>query len=237
MKKLIVMVIIAMASIFGSNANAHTYSSEEIVPLAVVLEGAWDALNIVYDAGKIGWGYATGNPALVSNGCADLAFDIAALYVPGLPAGGTKLFGTATKEGVRQLGKEGAEKISKEACERLAGHAMKGHGKNGTGDGFKFLVDGVQNGLTILRAAKDRIAKGKATQIIDAANLVEKNPTKTIKYVIDMGAKVGSKTTRKGTSTTNYMILIINEGAEKRKGNLGTFYPISLTKAFKYISK
>ena len=51
----------------------------------------FDAVSVVYDLGKIGVGYSTGNSALVSEGVIDLTGDIGALLTPYVPAGGTKV--------------------------------------------------------------------------------------------------------------------------------------------------
>jgi RHS repeat-associated protein len=51
----------------------------------------WDGLNIVYDLGKVGVGYATNNPVMVNDGLVDLACDTAALLIPYAPAGSTKM--------------------------------------------------------------------------------------------------------------------------------------------------
>jgi len=60
-------------------------------PTGYIFETPWDAFSIVYDVAKIGYGYAMNNPQLVSDGLVDLAADTAALFVPGLPAGTTKV--------------------------------------------------------------------------------------------------------------------------------------------------
>jgi hypothetical protein len=46
----------------GRNTPRHAWGAAQ-----------WDALNVVYDAGKIGVGYATGNAAMMAGGNADLA--------------------------------------------------------------------------------------------------------------------------------------------------------------------
>ena len=51
----------------------------------------WDGLNIVYDLGKVGVGYATNNPVMVNDGLVDLACDTAAILIPYAPAGSTKI--------------------------------------------------------------------------------------------------------------------------------------------------
>ncbi|MCG7491913.1 hypothetical protein MHN79_20805, partial [Vibrio sp. Of14-4] len=55
------------------------------------VDTVWDGLNIVYDLGKVGVGYATNNPVMVNQGAADLACDTAAILIPYVPAGSTKV--------------------------------------------------------------------------------------------------------------------------------------------------
>jgi len=38
------------------------------------IETIWDVDNVIYDVGKIGYGYATGNPAMVTSGATDLGW-------------------------------------------------------------------------------------------------------------------------------------------------------------------
>jgi RHS repeat-associated protein len=64
----------------------------------VPLDTIFDAASLVYDIGKISVGYATGNPQLVSDGLVDLASDTAALFIPYVPAGSTKV-ARALREG------------------------------------------------------------------------------------------------------------------------------------------
>ncbi|WP_193343296.1 RHS repeat-associated core domain-containing protein, partial [Pseudoalteromonas luteoviolacea] len=68
-------------------------------PTGYIWETAWDIANVIYDIGKIGYGYSTGNAAMVADGFTDLAADAVAVATPFLPAGSTKL-GRATIEGV-----------------------------------------------------------------------------------------------------------------------------------------
>jgi hypothetical protein len=55
------------------------------------LDTIWDALSILYDSGKIGYGLYKGDDGLVREGFVDLTADSAALLVPMVPAGLTKL--------------------------------------------------------------------------------------------------------------------------------------------------
>ncbi len=63
----------------------------------------WDALNIVYDLGKITYGAATSNPKIVSEGAFDLIADIASLMIPGVPAGSTKVARKLAHDGVTKI--------------------------------------------------------------------------------------------------------------------------------------
>ena len=55
------------------------------------IETIWDVANVIYDVGKIAYGAATGNPAMVASGTADLGADVAATLIPYVPAGATKV--------------------------------------------------------------------------------------------------------------------------------------------------
>jgi hypothetical protein len=71
-------------------------------PTGYIWDTVWDAASVVYDVGKIGYGYATGNPAIVAEGAVDLAADTIALATPFVPAGSTKL-ARITMEGVDKV--------------------------------------------------------------------------------------------------------------------------------------
>lgn len=57
----------------------------------IPLDTIWDAGNVLWDIGKITVGAITGNGQLVADGTVDLIADSAALAVPYLPAGASKL--------------------------------------------------------------------------------------------------------------------------------------------------
>ena len=84
-------------------------------------ETIWDAISIVYDIGKIGVGYATGNPAMVTEGGIDSMADVGALLVPGLPAGSTKAARILVGRRARQI----LEGIGNKSI-RVAGDFTKG---------------------------------------------------------------------------------------------------------------
>ncbi len=60
-------------------------------PTGYVWETVWDVASVVYDVGKIGYGYATNNSAIVSEGFVDLAADALAVAIPFVPAGASKV--------------------------------------------------------------------------------------------------------------------------------------------------
>ncbi|MGH2342905.1 RHS repeat-associated core domain-containing protein [Segnochrobactraceae bacterium EtOH-i3] len=60
-------------------------------PIGEVIETGWDLINVAYDLAKVGYGYAVNNQDLQNEGLVDLAVDVAAALVPGLPAGASKL--------------------------------------------------------------------------------------------------------------------------------------------------
>ncbi|HMA96097.1 MAG TPA: toxin TcdB middle/N-terminal domain-containing protein [Polyangiaceae bacterium] len=65
----------------------------------IPIDTLWDAANVVYDIGKIGVGYATGNTAMMVDGSKDLAMDTGALLIPYVPAGASKLLKVGIKYG------------------------------------------------------------------------------------------------------------------------------------------
>ncbi|MEO1262602.1 MAG: polymorphic toxin type 47 domain-containing protein [Bacteroidota bacterium] len=59
----------------------------EIPPLDVI----WDFGNVLYDIGKIGYGYVTGDKEMVKSATVDLGMDAGAMMIPYVPAGVSKL--------------------------------------------------------------------------------------------------------------------------------------------------
>ena len=119
----------------------------------IPVETIWDALSVVYDVGKIGVGYATGNSSLVSDGLLDLAADAAALAIPYVPAGSTKA--------VRALGKvgDGVPKSGPISVDEALGKASN-FLKNGVPvrsidgkTGVQFIQEFTENGKKITKRA------------------------------------------------------------------------------------
>ncbi|WP_283949355.1 MULTISPECIES: SpvB/TcaC N-terminal domain-containing protein [Sulfurimonadaceae] len=78
------------------NLNLFTYSYNNPIVLSdpdgnIPIDTVWDIASVVWDVGKIGVGYATGNQKLVGEGVVDLAADSVAVLIPYVPAGATKL--------------------------------------------------------------------------------------------------------------------------------------------------
>lgn len=80
-----------------ANNNPYRYVDPQgDVPVDTI----WDIGNVVYDLGKVTVGWTIGNQALVVEGLADAAIDTAAMLVPYVPAGSTKVARLAAKETV-----------------------------------------------------------------------------------------------------------------------------------------
>ena len=79
-------------------------------PTGYVAETPWDVASVIYDVGKISYGYLTNNPTIVSDGLVDLAADSIAVVTPFLPAGTTKV-GRVVVEGVELA--SSSKKVSK----------------------------------------------------------------------------------------------------------------------------
>lgn len=78
-----------------ANNNPYRYVDPQgDVPVDTI----WDIGNVVYDLGKVTVGWTIGNQALVVEGLADAAIDTAAMLIPYVPAGSTKVARLAAKE-------------------------------------------------------------------------------------------------------------------------------------------
>ncbi|GAW86333.1 hypothetical protein bplSymb_SCF02404P010 [Bathymodiolus platifrons methanotrophic gill symbiont] len=82
-------------------AYAHNNPLKFVDPSGECVETLWDAANVIYDIGKISYGYLNNNQHAVSSGYSDLGADLFALVIPGLPAGVTKVL-NASKKGLTQ---------------------------------------------------------------------------------------------------------------------------------------
>ena len=102
-------------------AYAHNNPVRFVDPSGECVETPWDILNVIYDVGKIAYGYISGNQNTVSEGYVDLGADSLAVLIPGLPAGITKLrYADDVAKGVRPpnlsplgAGRKGAFKEAK----------------------------------------------------------------------------------------------------------------------------
>ena len=56
-----------------------------------MIDTVWDVLNVAYDLGKVGVGYATGNDQLVEEGWIDAGIDAGSALIPFVPAGSSKV--------------------------------------------------------------------------------------------------------------------------------------------------
>jgi len=117
----------------------------------VPLDTLWDFGNVVYDIGKISVGWAIGDQRMVIEGGKDLLADGAALLVPYVPAGVTKVDdaakainknvkprGLAQNRNLRDLTHQDLTKVFKGSGFSLSGHAIKRLKEKRTEDlGFK----------------------------------------------------------------------------------------------------
>ena len=86
----------------------------------VPLDTTFDAASIGYDIVKIGFGYFTGNPQLVTDGVIDLGTDTAAFFIPYVPAGSSKIARALNKnvEVPRSVSTQFEAKIEKQMSRR-----------------------------------------------------------------------------------------------------------------------
>ncbi|GFM38026.1 hypothetical protein DSM19430T_27100 [Desulfovibrio psychrotolerans] len=78
------------AALIGGDVNVAAATGENAARNNA-LDTLMDALFVLYDAGKIGYGYYVGDDGLVKEGWVDLGADAAALLIPCVPAGITKI--------------------------------------------------------------------------------------------------------------------------------------------------
>jgi RHS repeat-associated protein len=88
----------------GGNFNRYWYANNSPYRHTdpdgrIPLDTIWDIGNVVYDLGKAGVGYATGDDAMVTEGLTDAALDTAAVFIPYVPAGTQKIGRMAIKAG------------------------------------------------------------------------------------------------------------------------------------------
>ncbi len=75
----------------------HNNPLKFVDPSGECVDTLWDVANVIYDIGKVSYGYLNNNQHAVSSGYADLGADLFALAIPGLPAGVTKAVNAAKK--------------------------------------------------------------------------------------------------------------------------------------------
>lgn len=68
-----------------------------IDPSGNVVETVWDVANVLWDAGAATYHYIKGDNESVQNDLTDLALDVTAMIVPGLPAGVSKIISGSAK--------------------------------------------------------------------------------------------------------------------------------------------
>ena len=174
-------------------------------PTGYAFETPWDALSIVYDVAKVGYGYATNNPQMVSNGLVDLAADTTALFVPGLPAGTTKVArglddivnvgNGASKEVVKATKEKISDIGSKPSKSKLEVGKVESYqdSKKVTGDGTIDRDHMPSKGAAKMRAEE---LKGSPLTPKEAARVENAMPTMTVpKDVHKAGPTSGGKNT------------------------------------------
>jgi RHS repeat-associated protein len=103
-----------------SNNNPYRYiDTHGNIPIDTV----WDIGSVVYDLGKVTVGWTIGNQSMVVEGLGDAAADTAAMLIPYVPAGSTKIarMGARAADEVADIGK--AAKGGGEVFERVVSSA------------------------------------------------------------------------------------------------------------------
>ncbi|PBC08311.1 hypothetical protein CK230_21985 [Mesorhizobium sp. WSM3859] len=89
----------------GVGTNRYAYAQNDPVNKSDanghIIDTAWDAANIAYDVGVIGYGYFADDNESWQNGWVDLGVDAVAAAIPGLPAGSSKVARALAKAEVK----------------------------------------------------------------------------------------------------------------------------------------
>lgn len=126
----------------GNSQGVNPYSYIMNNPLAgtdpsgYIIDTVWDAASIIYDLGKIGYGYASGDDELVEEGAIDLAADTAAILIPFVPAGSTKI-GRMVAEGADQASDMRKAKKAEPSIESPSSKQANKSGDNGADSNIK----------------------------------------------------------------------------------------------------
>ena len=247
MKNLVFIIACVAMSFQANSKNSINSTIDTVDDLATadqinIIDTVWDILNVLYDGGKIAYGYVTTNPAMVSSGTLDLGMDCIAMCIPGVPAGSSKLAAYAVKEGaevvvrtggkqaVKAAVKETSQKYTKEMAKAFIEHACKRHGaKYATGGAGKFLVSSTDEIAELFIKAQQRIRAGHA-------NIQFSGPTGAINYIVDMGTTVGKYSQRYSKSSghafkgTNFVSIVVNPTSKKFFGSFCPVKPNQISK-------
>ncbi|MEL6558573.1 MAG: DUF6443 domain-containing protein [Bacteroidota bacterium] len=163
----------------------------------------WDIGNVIWDVGKIAYGYTTGNSAMISSASVDLAADAGAILIPYVPAGASKLRyadevvetalkngGDAKKVAKMDIAKESGEfsrigstgKVGENYLSTLGGQSQK-YFATRAGNGGRYVdqfVDGVAHES---KTGYTTLTKDIRQQIAKDAELLA-NPNSGVKKVV-----------------------------------------------------
>ncbi len=92
-------------------------------PTGEIFETIWDIGNVIYDVGAAAYNHITGNHDKAIGNWVDAGVDAAAMIIPGVPAGASKLFSTGTKA-IKNIEKSSGIKNTAELASDIGKHTL-----------------------------------------------------------------------------------------------------------------